>query len=168
MGGGRVACQLTGGTRTTFAETPSADKVVSTAGVIEKSNAETVETLSDGRSQGAIVCSHDIVISCEALPFVHGKSHGSRVAAHAPTSHNPVSTATRAAETERRRFRDQWRMSLSIAMDTQASIPSSFEFLLSCYSVTRRSRNALVTTDTELRLIANAAIMGLSRKPTNG
>jgi hypothetical protein len=36
------------------------------------------------------------------------------------------------------------------------------------HSVTRRRRNALPITDTELKLIAAAAIIGLSSNPTNG
>jgi hypothetical protein len=36
------------------------------------------------------------------------------------------------------------------------------------YNFTSRSRKALPTTDTELKLIAAAAIMGLSSTPKNG
>ena len=37
-----------------------------------------------------------------------------------------------------------------------------------CQALARRSRRALPTTDTELKLIAAAAIMGLSNRPKTG
>ena len=40
--------------------------------------------------------------------------------------------------------------------------------VLTPYRFTLRSRSAFVMTDTELKLIAAAAIMGLSRMPKNG
>jgi hypothetical protein len=47
----------------------------------------------------------------------------------------------------------------------EAAVVNNSEFR---YSVTRRSRSALAITDTELRLIAALAMMGLSKRPNQG
>jgi hypothetical protein len=48
------------------------------------------------------------------------------------------------------------------------SIPRGLRPPYRTYSATRRNRSALPTTETELRLIAAAAIIGLSSRPKNG
>ena len=47
-------------------------------------------------------------------------------------------------------------------------VPRCHNEIIALYKATRRSRSALVMTETDERLIAAAAIMGESRRPVTG
>ena len=75
-----------------------------------------------------------------------------RSAAVPGTGISAVPSVSRTLQAMTRRTRDRARNSM----------------LAIYYSAVRRSRSALVMTDTELNVMAAAAIIGLSRMPKNG